>query len=67
MGSHTRARYRIHALPFRLKMSLISKQDHDLAICALGIVVEMEDPEDPAIIQMRQLLQWLRLQRDKME
>jgi hypothetical protein len=48
-------------------MSLISKQDHDLAICALAIVVEMEDPEDPAIVQMRQLLQWLRLQRDKLE
>lgn len=46
-------------------MSLLSKQDHDLAICALGIVVEMEDPDDPAIVQMRQLLQWLRLQRDR--
>jgi hypothetical protein len=44
-------------------MSLLSKQDHDLAIAALGIVVEMEDPEDPAIVQMKQLLQWLRLQR----
>jgi hypothetical protein len=48
-------------------MSLISKQDHDLAIAALSIVVEMEDPEDPAIVQMRQLLQWLKLQRDKLE
>jgi hypothetical protein len=48
-------------------MSLLSKQDHDLAICALGIVVEMEDPEDPTIIQMKQLLQWLRLQRDKFD
>jgi len=48
-------------------MSLLSKQDHDLAITALGIIVEMEDPEDPAIIQMRQLLQWLRLQRDKLD
>ena len=47
-------------------MSLLSKQDHDLAICALGIVIEMEDnPEDPAIVQMQQLRQWLRLQRDK--
>ena len=44
-------------------MSLISKQDHDLAITALGIVVEGEDPEDPAIVQMKQLLQWLKLQR----
>jgi hypothetical protein len=47
-------------------MSLISKQDHDLAICALAIVVEQEDPDDPAVVQMRQLLQWLRLQRDKL-
>ena len=47
-------------------MSLISKQDHDLAIAALAIVVEQEDPDDPAVVQMRQLLQWLRLQRDKL-
>jgi hypothetical protein len=47
-------------------MSLISKQDHDLAITALAIVVELEDPEDPAVIQMRQLLQWLKLQREKL-
>jgi hypothetical protein len=48
-------------------MSLISKQDHDLAICALAIVVEMEDPKDPAVVQMKQLLQWLRLQRRKFD
>jgi hypothetical protein len=47
-------------------MSLVSKQDHDLAITALAIVVEQEDPDDPAVVQMRQLLQWLRLQRDKL-
>jgi hypothetical protein len=46
-------------------MSLLSKQDHDLAICALAIVAEQEDPTDPAVVQMRQLLQWLRLQRDR--
>lgn len=47
-------------------MSLLSKQDHDLAITALGIVIEMEDnPEDPVIVQMQQLLQWLKLQRDR--
>lgn len=47
-------------------MSLLSKQDHDLAITALGIVIHMEDnPEDPAIVQMQQLLQWLKLQRDR--
>jgi hypothetical protein len=48
-------------------MSLLSKQDHDLAITALAIVVEQEDPEDPAVIQMKQLLMWLKLQRDKLE
>lgn len=48
-------------------MSLLSKQDHDLAITALGIVIHMEDnPEDPVIVQMQQLLQWLRLQRVKL-
>lgn len=47
-------------------MSLLSKQDHDLAITALAIVADQEDPTDPAVIQMRQLLQWLKLQRDKM-
>lgn len=48
-------------------MSLLSKQDHDLAITALGIVIEMEDnPEDPVIVQMQQLRQWLRLQRDRL-
>lgn len=48
-------------------MSLLSKQDHDLAICALGIVIEMEDNnyEDPVYVQMQQLLQWLKLQRTK--
>ena len=48
-------------------MSLLSKQDHDLAITALGIVVGIEDPEDPVVIQMKQLLQWLKLQRDKLD
>jgi hypothetical protein len=47
-------------------MSLLSKQDHDLAICALAIVAEQEDPSDPAVIQMKQLLMWLRLQRNKL-
>lgn len=49
-------------------MSLLSKQDHDLAITALGIVIEMEDDnfDDPIYVQMCQLHQWLRLQRDKL-
>jgi len=47
-------------------MSLLSKQDHDLAITALAIVVEQEDQDDPAVIQMRQLLQWLKLQRERL-
>ena len=46
-------------------MSLLSKQGHDLAITALALVAEQEDPTDPAVVQMRQLLQWLRLQRDR--
>jgi len=47
-------------------MSLLSKQDHDLAITALGIVIEMEDnPEDPDIVQMQQLRQWIKLQRER--
>lgn len=48
-------------------MSLLSKQDHDLAITALGIVIHMEDDnfDDPVYVQMQQLLQWLKLQRDR--
>ena len=46
-------------------MSLLSKQDHDLVISALAIVTGQEDPEDPAVVQMKQLLQWLRLQRSR--
>lgn len=46
-------------------MSLLSKQDHDLAIAALAIVVGQEDPTDPAVVQMQQLPQWLKLQRDR--
>jgi hypothetical protein len=48
-------------------MSLLSKQDRDLVICALGITVEMEDPEDPAIMQMKLLLERLKFDRDQLD
>lgn len=53
---------------FSKKMSLLSKQDHDLAITALGIVINSEDNnyEDPVFVEMQQLLQWLKLQRQKL-
>ena len=48
-------------------MSLLSKEDPYLAIAALAVAIAHEDPEDPAVIKMKQLLTWLQLQRDKFD
>ena len=45
-------------------MSLLSKEDHYLAIAALAVAIAHEDP---AVIKMKQLLTWLQLQRDKFD